>query len=83
MALSTVIFVGESKAWIPELVSRASKLKVSSGFEPDADLGPLITPQAKSRCESLIQSGIDQGADCVLDGRGLVVKGIIWNLINN
>ena len=75
MALSTVVFVGESKEWIPELVSRASKLKVTSGFHPEADLGPMITPEAKLRCESLIQSGIDEGAACVLDGRGLVVKG--------
>ena len=75
MALSTAIFVGESRLWIPELVSRASKLKVTSGFEPDADLGPMITPEAKARCESLIQSGIDQGAECVLDGRGILIKG--------
>lgn len=82
MALSTVVFVGSSKEWIPELVSRASKLKVSEGFVPDADLGPMITPEAKSRCESLIQSGIDEGAECVLDGRGLVVEGPVKILIS-
>jgi malonate-semialdehyde dehydrogenase (acetylating)/methylmalonate-semialdehyde dehydrogenase len=57
MALSTVVFVGESRKWLPELVERAKKLKVSGGFEPDADLGPMISPQAKQRCEELIQSG--------------------------
>jgi malonate-semialdehyde dehydrogenase (acetylating)/methylmalonate-semialdehyde dehydrogenase len=31
MALSTVIFVGESKEWIPELVERARKLRVGAG----------------------------------------------------
>ena len=31
MALSTAIFVGEAKEWIPELVERAKKLKVNSG----------------------------------------------------
>jgi malonate-semialdehyde dehydrogenase (acetylating) / methylmalonate-semialdehyde dehydrogenase len=45
MALSTAVFVGEAKSWLPELVERAKKLKVSSGFEPDADLGPMITKQ--------------------------------------
>ncbi|CAG8519371.1 3355_t:CDS:10 [Paraglomus occultum] len=69
MALSTAIFVGETKKWIPELIERARKLKVTGGFEPDADLGPLISPQAKQRVETLIQSGIDEGADLVLDGR--------------
>ena len=31
MALSTAIFVGDSKKWIPELVERAKKLKVTAG----------------------------------------------------
>ena len=31
MALSTAIFVGEAKEWIPELVERAKKLKVNAG----------------------------------------------------
>ncbi|KAJ3062462.1 Methylmalonate-semialdehyde dehydrogenase [acylating] mitochondrial, partial [Quaeritorhiza haematococci] len=70
MALSTVVFVGEAKAWLPELVERSKNLKVTSGFEDDADLGPVITPQAKERVEELIQSAIDEGAKVVLDGRG-------------
>lgn len=35
-------------------------VQVNGGFEPDADVGPLITPEAKKRCEELIQAGIDQ-----------------------
>jgi malonate-semialdehyde dehydrogenase (acetylating) / methylmalonate-semialdehyde dehydrogenase len=70
MALSTVVFVGETRKWLPELVERARTLKVDGGFEEGADLGPLITPQAKARVERLIQSGIDQGATLALDGRG-------------
>jgi len=31
MALSTAIFVGEAKEWVPELVERAKKLKVNAG----------------------------------------------------
>lgn len=31
MALSTAVFVGEAKNWIPELVERARKLKVNAG----------------------------------------------------
>ena len=34
-----------------------------AGDQPGADVGPLITPAAKERCEYLIQSGIDQGAN--------------------
>jgi len=75
MALSTAVFVGEASQWIPDLVERAKKLKVNAGHLPDADLGPVISPQAKQRICDLVQTGIDQGADCILDGRGIQVPG--------
>jgi len=75
MALSAAVFVGETKNWIPDLVQRAKKLRVSSGFEPHSDLGPLISDEAKKRVERLIQTGIDQGAKILLDGRGIKVPG--------
>ncbi|KAI9590866.1 Aldehyde/histidinol dehydrogenase [Syncephalis fuscata] len=71
MALSTVIFVGDSKNWLPELVEKAKNLKVSGGFDPNADLGPLITPEAKSRVESIIASSTEEGAEVLLDGRSI------------
>jgi len=69
MALPTAVFVGEAVNWIPELAEKASKLKVNGGMEADADLGPLISTDSKARVEKLIQSGVDQGAKLVLDGR--------------
>jgi malonate-semialdehyde dehydrogenase (acetylating)/methylmalonate-semialdehyde dehydrogenase len=82
MALSTAVFVGKAKSWLPELVERAKKLVVSGGFEPNADLGPMISKQALNRAENLIQSGnfisnqgIDEGATVLLDGRGVKPKG--------
>eukprot|EP00842_Homolaphlyctis_polyrhiza_P002091 jgi/Hompol1/2883/HPOL_005845-RA len=75
MALPVNIFVGQAKEWIPELVERSRKLIVNTGFDEKADLGPMITPQALKRAEELIQSGIDQGAKVLLDGRKVVVKG--------
>ena len=83
MALSTAIFVGESKEWIPEIVERAKKLKVSQGSQPGADLGPLISPEAKQRVCELVQSGVDEGAKvsqplvvCVYCGR--CTERVIW-----
>lgn len=73
MALTTVVFVGESKNWIPEIVERASKLKVNCGAVPNADLGPVISPESKKRIHSLIQSGKDEGAKILLDGRNISV----------
>lgn len=45
------------------------------GDQPGADVGPLISPQAKERVCSLIQSGVDEGAKLLLDGRKVNVKG--------
>ncbi|KAM7256343.1 hypothetical protein ACFE04_012084 [Oxalis oulophora] len=75
MALSTVVFVGGSKDWENELVERAKALKVNAGVEPDADLGPVISKQAKERIHSLIQNGVDNGARLVIDGRNIKVPG--------
>ncbi|CEQ42979.1 SPOSA6832_04851 [Sporobolomyces salmonicolor] len=75
MALSTLITIGESNDWILDLVERAKNLKVGNGFDPETEVGPLITPAAKARVESLIQSCADQGGKILLDGRGVQVPG--------
>ncbi|TRY58354.1 hypothetical protein DNTS_034198 [Danionella cerebrum] len=66
MALSTAILIGEARDWLPELVERD---------QPGADVGPLISPQAKERVNSLIQTGVEEGAKVLLDGRDVKVKG--------
>ncbi|KAI2654564.1 Methylmalonate-semialdehyde dehydrogenase [acylating], mitochondrial [Labeo rohita] len=71
MALSTAILIGEARNWLPELVERAKGLRVNAGDQPGADVGPLISPQAKERVNSLIQSGVDEGAKVLLDGRNV------------
>jgi malonate-semialdehyde dehydrogenase (acetylating) / methylmalonate-semialdehyde dehydrogenase len=70
MALSTLVMVGETKEWLPELADRAKKLHVNGGFEEGADLGPVISPQSKKRIEDLIASAEKEGAKILLDGRG-------------
>ena len=46
-----------------------------AGHEKDADLGPLISPQAKQRVCDLVQSGVKDGCELLLDGRDIKVKG--------
>jgi len=75
MALSTAVFVGEARNWLPDLVDRAKKLKVNAGHEPGADLGPVISPQSKQRICDLVESGVKDGAKLLLDGRGITVPG--------
>ncbi|KAI9669414.1 MAG: hypothetical protein M1831_000450 [Alyxoria varia] len=71
MALSTLVMVGgETEGWLPELAERARGLKVDGGFEDGAELGPLISPQARERIEGIIASAEEEGATILLDGRG-------------
>ena len=70
MALSTLVLVGETKDWAPEIAERAKELSMNGGFEEGADLGPVISPQAKERIENLIATAEKEGATILLDGRG-------------
>ncbi|KAL4913373.1 Aldehyde/histidinol dehydrogenase [Aspergillus aurantiobrunneus] len=70
MALSTLVTVGETKEWLPEMAERARALNVNGGFEKGADLGPVISPESKQRIEELIASAEEEGATILLDGRG-------------
>lgn len=74
MALSVVVLVGEAIEWIDEIKAKAEKLVISAG-KNDLDLGPLISPAAKARVERLIDSGVEEGAELILDGRGIKVEG--------
>ena len=78
MAISVAVPVGDetADALIERLVPRIEALKVgpyTSG--EDVDYGPLITAAAKERVEGLIDSGVEQGATLVTDGRGLSLQG--------
>ena len=75
MAASTAVLVGEAQDWIPELVAKAKKLKVSAGTEPGTDVGPLISCAARERVESYVASGVSQGAVLELDGRNPPIAG--------
>lgn len=75
MALTTAVIIGDSSKWIEELVDRGSKLKVNVGTHPEADVGPVISPQAKIRILNLIASAEKDGARILLDGRNHIVPG--------
>jgi malonate-semialdehyde dehydrogenase (acetylating)/methylmalonate-semialdehyde dehydrogenase len=78
MAISVAVPVGEETAdrLIEALVPRIEKLKVgpyTSGN--DVDYGPVVTGAAKANILGLVQTGIDQGAELVVDGRDFSLQG--------
>lgn len=78
MAISVAVPVGDetADALVERLVPRIEALKVGPYTAgDDVDYGPLITAAAKERVEGLIDSGVEQGATLVTDGRGLSLQG--------
>ena len=77
MAISVAVPVGEETAdrLVALLRERMASLTVGPSLDPSSDFGPVVSAQAKERIESLIQAGVDEGAELVVDGRGVVVEG--------
>jgi malonate-semialdehyde dehydrogenase (acetylating)/methylmalonate-semialdehyde dehydrogenase len=76
MAISATVAVGAAGDALVEVVSdKARAVRVGAGRDKDAEMGPVITAQARDRIVGLIGSGERQGARLAVDGRGLTVPG--------
>ena len=76
MAISVAVAVGDiADILVDKVATRARALNVADGEAAGADMGPVVTAEAKQRIEGYIASGVEQGATLVMDGRGLVVAG--------
>ena len=70
LAVSVAVTVGEAqKTFRDSIADAASSLRVGNGLDDGVQMGPVITPQSRSRVESLIATGEKQGAKVLLDGR--------------
>jgi malonate-semialdehyde dehydrogenase (acetylating)/methylmalonate-semialdehyde dehydrogenase len=71
LAVSVAMTVGDARDWFPKAISEAAaSLKVGFGLDEGVQMGPVITADSKRRIERLIQQGVSEGANVVLDGRG-------------
>ncbi len=70
MAISAVVTVGDiGDQFIAAVKERLPKVKVGPGTEPDNEMGPLITREHRDKVASYLDSGKEQGAEVVADGR--------------
>lgn len=76
MALPVVV-VQESIAdkFVALLKKKALAMKVGCAYDESTDLGPVVSAKHKQSVENWIQKGVDEGAELVLDGRGIKVPG--------
>jgi malonate-semialdehyde dehydrogenase (acetylating)/methylmalonate-semialdehyde dehydrogenase len=77
MAISVAVAVGDRVAddLIERLSPRVQALKVGPGNDPQTEMGPLVTKEHFDKVMGYIDAGVKEGADLVLDGRGLSLQG--------
>ncbi len=77
MAISVAVTVGDETGneLIKRMAPKVQALKVGPYTDTETEMGPVVTRDAKERIEGYIQSGIDEGATAVVDGRGLTLQG--------
>ena len=71
MAISVAVLVGDvGDRLVPMLAERARSLKIKDGMHLDAEMGPIVTKEARDRIEGYVGIGVEEGATLVVDGRG-------------
>jgi len=58
-----------------KFVAAASNLKVGYGLDETTQMGPLVSREQKERVLKYIEIGLREGAELILDGRGVTVEG--------
>jgi malonate-semialdehyde dehydrogenase (acetylating)/methylmalonate-semialdehyde dehydrogenase len=57
------------------LVNMMKNLKIGPAYDKTSDLGPIVNDGHRQSIVNWIQKGVDEGAQLVLDGRNVSVKG--------
>jgi malonate-semialdehyde dehydrogenase (acetylating) / methylmalonate-semialdehyde dehydrogenase len=74
LAVSVAVAIGDAqKTFRDSIADSASKLRVGYGLDEGVQMGPVITPQSKSRIETLIAEGEKDGAKVLVDGRNATI----------
>ncbi|MBW3628596.1 MAG: CoA-acylating methylmalonate-semialdehyde dehydrogenase [Gemmatimonadetes bacterium] len=70
LAASMAIVVGEAREPFMDAIRQKAESRVTGyGLEDGVQMGPVITPESRSRVEGLIEQAIRDGARAVVDGR--------------
>ena len=77
MAISVAVAVGDetADALIHRLAPRVKTLNIAPSTAPDAEMGPLVTREHRDKVKGYVDLGVEEGAQLVVDGRDLTIKG--------
>ncbi len=71
MAISVAVAVGERTGdeLLARLIPRVRALRIGPGLSEDSEMGPLVTEAHRKRVLSYLETGVQEGAKLILDGR--------------
>jgi malonate-semialdehyde dehydrogenase (acetylating)/methylmalonate-semialdehyde dehydrogenase len=77
MAISVAVPVGDktADALVARLKPRVEALKIGPATDKDAQMGPIVSKAQRDKIVGYIDSGVEQGASLVVDGRGFKLQG--------
>jgi malonate-semialdehyde dehydrogenase (acetylating) / methylmalonate-semialdehyde dehydrogenase len=77
MAISVAVAVGDktADALSKRLAPRVRALKVGPSTDKESEMGPLVTRQHLDKVQGYVDQGLKEGAELVVDGRGLKLQG--------
>ncbi len=77
MAISVAVPVGKdtADALIAKLRPRVEALKIGPATDKDAEMGPIVSKVQRDKIHGYIDSGVEEGAELVVDGRGFKLQG--------
>lgn len=76
LAASVAVTVGEARQPFNQAIAEVAQQRVVGfGLDEGVQMGPVITPQSRSRIERLIEKGVQEGASVLVDGRNPRIPG--------
>ena len=76
LAVSVAVTIGEAQRTFRDAIAdAASSIQVGFGLDKGVQMGPVISKESKQRIESLIATGVSDGAKAVVDGRNTKIAG--------
>ena len=76
MAISVAVAIGDSAdKLIANITPKINNIKVGPYNDETSDMGPVVSKDAYERINGLIESGVEEGANLIVDRRNIKLQG--------
>ena len=76
MALPVIVVENKcADEFISYMLKYAKQRRIGCSYDPQTELGPVVSADHQAFVKGWIDKGVEEGADLILDGRDLVVPG--------